>query len=57
VQGYENQMIQSLKTGSGGSSVIPSLKGGNVTMTGPNGTFTVPQDQVNTMKQNGYTQQ
>jgi hypothetical protein len=31
--------------------------GGTVTMTGPGGTYSVPQSQVAVMQQNGYTQQ
>lgn len=41
-----------------GSSAPPAPSmGGMVTMTGPSGTFSVPQSQVTVMQQNGYTQQ
>lgn len=39
------------------SGAAPASSSGMVTMTGPNGTFTVPQSQVATMQQNGYTSQ
>lgn len=38
----------------GGGSTGGAAAGGNVVMTGPGGTFTVPQSQVSIMQQNGY---